>query len=126
MLVQWAGVAITARVHADSPADAAKEWTQAEQFVWDKIRYGLPANLDGNCDGSYHPDVSDDSNPLWKTECRSLSGKFLESLLTRLPWKEAIPHQGMAIRGARIRGDIDLESAKLVCAVWIFQSRIEG
>ena len=60
------------------------------------------------------------------TSCRKLSARFLQDLLTRAPWREAVPFAGVRITGARIVGDVDLENAKLIRPVAIFGSRIEG
>ena len=47
-------------------------------------------------------------------------------MLTRAPWREAIPFGGIQVIGARIVDDIDLENAKLIRALSVLNSRIEG
>jgi hypothetical protein len=47
-------------------------------------------------------------------------------LLTQAPWREQVPSKGIRIAGARILEDIDLENAKLVRAIEIYGSRIDG
>src|SRR6202022_683440 len=61
-----------------------------------------------------------------RDDCRKLSGHFLEDLLMRAPWREAVPFAGVRIAGARIVGDVYLENAKLIRPIEIFGSRIEG
>jgi hypothetical protein len=46
--------------------------------------------------------------------------------LTRVPWRDAVPFEGVRIAGARIVGDVDFENAKLIRPIEIFASRIEG
>jgi hypothetical protein len=54
-----------------------------------------------------------------RKDCRKLSARFLEDLLTRAPWREAVPFAGVWIKGARIVEDVDR-------SIEIFDSRIEG
>ena len=71
-------------------------------------------------------DPNDEQDARWRDDCRTLSARFLQDLLTRSPWREAIPFAGIQIKGARIVGDIDLENAKLIRSISILASRIEG
>ena len=71
-------------------------------------------------------DPNDEKDARWRDDCRTLSARFLQDLLTRSPWREAIPSAGVQVKGARIVGDFDLESAKLIRALSVLNSRIEG
>jgi hypothetical protein len=71
-------------------------------------------------------DPKDEQDARWRDDCRTLSARFLQDLLTRPPWREAIPFAGIQIKGARIVGDIDLENAKLIRSISILASRIEN
>ena len=71
-------------------------------------------------------DPNDEKDVRWRDDCRTLSARFLQDLLTRSPWREAIPSAGVQVKGARIVGDFDLESAKLIRALSVLNSRIEG
>ena len=71
-------------------------------------------------------DPNDEQDARWRDDCRTLSARFLQDLLTRSPWREAIPIAGIQVKGARIVGDFDLENAKLVRSISILASRIEG
>jgi hypothetical protein len=70
-------------------------------------------------------DPKDEQDSRWRDDCRTLSARFLQDLLTRSPWREAIPFAGIQIKGARIVGEIDLENAKLIRSISILASRIE-
>ena len=71
-------------------------------------------------------DPNDEQDGRWRDDCRTLSARFLQDLLTRSPWREAIPSAGVQVKGARIVGDFDLESVKLIRSISILASRIEG
>jgi hypothetical protein len=71
-------------------------------------------------------DPMDENDARWLDDCRKLSAQFLQDLLTRAPWREAVPVAGIQIKGARIVGELDLDSAKLIRTISILASRIEG
>jgi uncharacterized protein YjbI with pentapeptide repeats len=68
----------------------------------------------------------DENDARWLNDCRKLSARFLQDLLTRLPWRESIPFEGIQIKGARIVEGMDLEHANLDRSLSILASRIEG
>jgi uncharacterized protein YjbI with pentapeptide repeats len=70
-------------------------------------------------------DPKDEQDSRWRDDCRTLSARFLQDLLTRSPWREAVPFAGIQIKGARIVGELDLENAKLIRSISILASRIE-
>jgi uncharacterized protein YjbI with pentapeptide repeats len=70
-------------------------------------------------------DPNDEQDARWRDDCRTLPARFLQDLLTRSPWREALPFAGIQIKGARIVGELDLESAKLIRSISILSSRIE-
>jgi uncharacterized protein YjbI with pentapeptide repeats len=107
---------------AGGPYDDVKT---AEGWAWSQIKEGKPADLNENCQTSpLDPKKDDDAN--WQDGCRKLSARFLEDLLTRAPWRDAVPSAGVRITGAQIVGDVDLENAKLIRPIKIFGCRIEG
>jgi hypothetical protein len=70
-------------------------------------------------------DPNDEKDERWRDDCRTLPARFLQDLLTRSPWRDALPFAGIQIKGARIVGELDLESAKLIRPLSIISSRIE-
>jgi hypothetical protein len=70
-------------------------------------------------------DPNDEQDARWHDDCRALSARFLQDLLTRSPWREAIPSAGIQVKGARIVGDFDLENARLIRPLSILASGIE-
>jgi hypothetical protein len=50
----------------------------------------------------------------------------VENMLTREPQQDAKLSAGIRINGARIVENINLENVKLICAIRITDSRIEG
>jgi hypothetical protein len=70
-------------------------------------------------------DPKDEQDARWRDDCRTLPVRFLHDLLTRSPWREAVPFAGIQIKGARIVGELDLENAKLIRSIAILASRIE-
>jgi hypothetical protein len=106
---------------ADAPADAG--WTQAEAWAWSHIEAGEPASFDQPCGASTAPPADP---ALWNAACRTLRGTVLEQMLTRLPWRDAMPHQGLRIIGAHVTGGLDLTNAHIPAALVLIRSRIEG
>jgi hypothetical protein len=82
-------------------------------------------DLDHNCHNA-HPAPEDDNDKAWREKCRAVSTRFLRDVLTRAPWREAVPFSGVQISGAMITGNLDLENALIVRAIKLADSRLEG
>jgi hypothetical protein len=97
----------------------------AEGWAWSKIQQGELVDLNENC-GTPRIDPNDEQDTRWQENCRKLSARFLQDLLTRAPWRESIPLGGIGIKGAIFDGNIDLSDVQLIRSLVVIDSRVKG
>ena len=107
---------------ADGPDDDPRT---TEGWAWSKIRQGEAADLNEHC-GTPRLDPNDEKDTRWQRNCRKLSARFLQDLLTRAPRREAVPLGGIGIAGATFDGDVNLTDVQLIRTLVISYSRVEG
>jgi len=112
----------------DMRTEPVNTWTDADKWAWSKIESGQTADFDQreNCGNGWASDPERESDPAWDDPCRKVSARFLEDILTKAPWREAVPFKGIVITHAKIDGDINLENARLIRGFWINVSLIDG
>jgi hypothetical protein len=103
------------------------EWSKHEVWAWGKICAGEPADFNEGLDCKYCPLP-------WVAEAwegkegerRKLSSRFLETILLCEPWRSAVPHTGVIVRGAWFLEPIDLSYAKIDVALVLDFCRFDG
>ncbi len=113
-----------AEVHADLVGR-----TDAEQWAWSRILQGLPADFNAHCVDQLDP--KRDSGGIASQKCRTLRAAFLENMLKQpSPQqpsnRDALPDNGVDVRGANIVGDVGLSFATLKHPLSITNSRFES
>ncbi len=105
-------------------------WTSADRWAWEQIRQ---QDKDGNfqpidfnnkldCGNNFNP--KDEDKEGREEKCRDVSFNFLQDILMRPRWRDAVPAAGVQFEHARIRGgDVDLKSARLLRPISIKNSR---
>jgi hypothetical protein len=98
---------------------------EAEQWAWSRISNGQPADFDdGHCHDQLDP--KRDDGGIASQKCRTLRATFLEDILKQPPLRDALPDNGVDVRGAKIVGDVRLSFATLKHPLRITNSRFEG
>lgn len=109
---------------------AAAGWSAAESWAWSRVVADRTADFDTRkeCNGLSVPDpgLNNAEDPRWRDNCREISAQFLQDLLTRSPWRDAVPVTGIRIAHARIIGDLNLSYETIPKSFQIFGSRYEG
>jgi hypothetical protein len=101
---------------------AEEHWKPQEKFVWFRVCVGEVADF--NKEPGYGGEV-DPKRPAGLPESRILSSTFLETILLRDNYRNALTRHGVRIVGARFREIIDLEDAELGHDLWLDKSLLE-
>lgn len=96
-----------------------------EGWAWAQIKRGRPADFNARCGTTpLNPQTSDDA--AWASACRLLPATFVVDVLTPGQFSAKLTFDGIAIIGARIVGDINLQNARMSRPFIVQGSRIEG
>ncbi|TPQ32363.1 hypothetical protein C2U70_21815 [Bradyrhizobium guangdongense] len=99
-----------------------------ETWAWSQIKSGNAVDFNSRCRTpnleSHSRDEANDT--LWKNECRTIRASFLVDLLTRAQYANGMKPRGVELIGARIVGDVGLQSARIKQAVLVRGGRVEG
>src|SRR5580698_5141212 len=120
--------------HADSPpqpipADGKcavavdPNWTKQEQFVWLNVCAGKEADF--NKAPGYGGDL-DPKGPNGLPKSRILRSSFLETILLKDKYRNALTRLGVRITGARFTETVDLGNAELEHDLWLDSSLLEN
>jgi len=118
----WLGLGSLDRAY---PQVTYENMATPEGWAWSKIKQGEIADFNRRC-GTARLDPRQVNDTRWQAECRQIPPRFVEDLLTRLPWRDAVPREGLLIAGARIAGDVNLANATLSRSIEISGSQIVG
>ncbi len=92
------------------PADP--HWSAPEAFVWGRVCAGATADFSA---ASGYGGKLDAKSPEHWPDSRILSPSFLEAILLKEPYRQALSRHGVAIIGARFAEVVDLSDAVLSC-----------
>ncbi len=102
------------------PADP--DWTKQEQFVWRNVCAGKVADF--NREPGYGGNL-DPKGAAGLPDSRILRSSFLETILLKDKYRNALTRLGVRIVGARFTESVDLRNAELVHDLWLDQSLLE-
>jgi hypothetical protein len=122
--------AVTYTLPSDAELDAVipkplSHWTRQEKWVWMQSVAGKSADFNDR----YHEELDptkDDQRWADLAKPRSLSGRFLQDVLSHKSLFESVHPAGLQIVGAHFGAELDLQNISAVRQVKIKRSRIEG
>lgn len=124
LLVMLLALGLSPAARASGPVENPGA-TETERWAWDRLIASEWADFGSREGCSPAPDVMDPGDPAWFDPCRTISARFLETILMREPWRGAIPFRGVRLRGARIAGQLDLRAARVEAELVVEQSRFD-
>src|SRR5580692_6607804 len=102
------------------PADPG--WTRQEQFIWLTVCAGKEADF--NKEPEYGGDL-DPLGPAGLPDSRILRPSFIETILLKDKYRNALTRFGVRIAGARFQDIVDLRNAELAHDLWLDRSLFE-
>jgi hypothetical protein len=134
LLLALAALAALIAAHADSPPQPIPAegkcavpvdptWTKQEQFVWLNVCGGKEANFNNAAGfgGNLDP-----KSPTGLPESRILRPSFLETILLKDEYRNALTRLGVHIIGARFTEPLNLQNAELQHDLWLDRSLLEN
>ena len=97
------------------------EWSEAENFVWEKTRAGEIADFNEQ----EHEKLNLESSAGWSNS-RRISSAFLETILSEKSFREEVTPKGVRIVGAYFPDNLDLEDEHLPWPLRLKHSRFEN
>jgi soluble lytic murein transglycosylase-like protein/cytoskeletal protein CcmA (bactofilin family) len=98
------------------------QWSDAEKWAFGRFVANRLADFNDRCGTT--PDPREPAG--WNAACREISPGFVQEVLTGKVWTEQVGRRGVRLRGAHIRGTIDLGDAEIAPELWLDASRVEG
>jgi hypothetical protein len=119
--------------HADSPPQPVPSddkctvpvdpnWTKQEQFIWLTVCAGKEADF--NKEPDYGGDL-DPKGPTGLPDSRILRPSFIETILLKDKYRNALTRFGVRVAGARFSDIVDLRNAELGHDLWLDRSLFE-
>lgn len=99
------------------PVPSDPEWTPAEQWAWEQICQGAPADMAARDQASINPG----EYKTWPREKRYLRARFLRRILSDPTYVEAITFQGVRIWHAVFEEQIDLSFVRFDKPLELFE-----
>ncbi|HKO09964.1 MAG TPA: hypothetical protein VJ487_19835, partial [Alphaproteobacteria bacterium] len=102
--------------------DADKRWTTQEKLVWAHVCRGEIADF--NHEAGYGGSLDPKAPKEWPAG-RILTSSFLETILLKDKYRQALTRRGVRIIGARFTERLDLQIAELRHELWLAGSLLE-